>query len=101
LNLAPAQIARFVPEVLYYDSSVEVLQSALRHGVDVKEVKHALRNAVVVEEVAEDPIRYLVLGPDRAGRLLELIVMDRPQGPAVIHAMPMRPKYRHLIPESP
>ena len=79
---------------------MEVLQSALRHGVEVEEIEHALRNAVVVEEVAEDPIRYLVLGPDAAGRLLELIVMDRPQGPAMIHAMPMRPKYRHLIPES-
>jgi uncharacterized DUF497 family protein len=57
---------------------VEVLQSALRHGVKVEEIEHALRNAIVVEEVAEDPIRYLVLGPDPAGRLLELIVMDRP-----------------------
>jgi hypothetical protein len=61
--------------------------------VDVEEIEHALRNAVVVEEIAEDPTRYLVLGPDRAGRLLELVV-------AVIHAMPMRPKYRHLLPES-
>jgi hypothetical protein len=53
-----------------------------------------------VEEIAEDPTRYLVLGPDPASRLLELVVMDRAQGPAVIHAMLMRPKYRHLLPES-
>ncbi len=37
-----------------------------------------------MEEVDEDPTRYLVLGPDRAGNLLELVVLDRPQGPAVI-----------------
>jgi uncharacterized DUF497 family protein len=86
--------------VLYYDSQVDVLLSAFRHGVDVEEIEHALRNAVVVEEIAEDPTRYLVLGPDPAGRLLELIVMDRPRGPAVIHAMPMRPKYHHLLPGS-
>lgn len=67
----------------------------------MEEIEHALRNAVVVEEIAEDPMRYLVLGADPAGRLLELIVMDRPQGPAVIHAMPMRPKYRQLLPERP
>ena len=79
---------------------MDVLLSAFRHGVDVEELEHALRNAVVVEEIAEDPTRYLVLGSDRAGRLLELVVMDRPQGPAVIHAMPMRPKYRHLLPGS-
>ena len=86
---------------MYYDSHVDVLLSAFRHGVHVEEIEHASRNAVVVEAIAEDPTRYLVLGPDPAGRLLELIVMDRPQGPAVIHAMPVRPKYRNLLPESP
>ncbi|MDQ3986483.1 MAG: hypothetical protein M3280_08295 [Actinomycetota bacterium] len=55
---------------------------------------------MAIEEVAEDPVRYLVLGPDRAGNLLELVILDRPQGPAVIHAMKMRPKYRHLLPGS-
>jgi len=59
---------------------------------------HALRNAIVVEEVAENPIRYLVLGPDRSANLLELIVMDRPQGPAIIHAMAMSERYRSLLP---
>lgn len=57
-------------------------------------------NAVVIEEVADDPVRYLVLGPDRSGNLLELVALDRPHGPAVIHAMKMRPKYRHLLPGS-
>jgi hypothetical protein len=80
---------------------VEVLQSALRHGVEVEEIEHAFAECRCRREVAEDPIRYLVLGPDPAGCVLELIVMDRPQGPAVIHAMPMRPKYRHQFPESP
>jgi hypothetical protein len=49
--------------------------------------------------VGEDPVRWLVLGPDRAGNLLELVVMDRPAGPAVIHAMPMRTHYRRLLPK--
>jgi hypothetical protein len=52
-----------------------------------------------VEEVDQDPTRYLVLGPDRAGNLLEVVVMDRPQGPAVIHSMPMQAKYRILLKE--
>jgi uncharacterized DUF497 family protein len=77
---------------------VEILGSALKHGVDAEDIEHVLRNAVVVEEVAEDPVRYLVLGPDRAANFLELVVMDRPQGPAVIHAMSMRPQYRRLLP---
>jgi hypothetical protein len=48
----------------------------------------------------EDPLRFLVLGPDRAWNLLELVILDRPHGPAVIHAMKMRPKYRRLLPGS-
>lgn len=60
---------------------------------------HVIRNATVVEEIAEDPTRYLVLGADRAGNLLELVVLDRPHGPAVIHAMPMTAQSRSLLPE--
>lgn len=79
---------------------MEILPSSRRHGIDVEDIQHCIENAVVIEEVAEDPVRYLVLGPDRAGNLLELVILDRPQGPAVIHAMKMRPKYRHLLPGS-
>lgn len=57
-----------------------------------------MRNALLVEEVDEDPTRYLVLGPDRAGNPLELVVLDRPHGPAIMHAMPMRAKYRPFLP---
>jgi len=71
---------------------VEVLGSALRHGVESEDIQHALVHALAVDEVGEDLDRYLVLGPDRAGNLLELVVLDRPHGPAVIHAMPMRPQ---------
>jgi hypothetical protein len=70
---------------------VEVLASALRHGVDPEDIQHALAHALAVDEVGDDPLRYLVLGPDRAGNLLELAVLDRPNGPAVIHAISIRP----------
>jgi hypothetical protein len=78
---------------------VDVLSSTYRNGIDAEDTLHAIRNAVVVEEVDQDPTRYLVLGPDRAGNLLEVVVMDRPQGPAVIHSMPMRAKYATLLEE--
>ena len=77
---------------------MDVLPSARRHGIDDTDIDHAVRHATVIEEVADDPLRYLVIGPDRSGNLLELIVMDRPQGPAVIHAMALRAKYRGLLP---
>jgi hypothetical protein len=62
-----------------------------------EDIHHALQNALAVDEIADDPVRYLVLGPDRAGNLLELVVLDRSHGPAVIHAMRMRPQYRRLL----
>lgn len=77
---------------------VDVLPSARRHGIEDADIDHAVRHATVVEEVAEDPVRYLLIGPDRSGNLLELIVLDRPQGPAVMHAMALRAKYRRLLP---
>ena len=70
---------------------MEVLPSALRHGIDREDIQHVLVHALAVDEVGDDPVRYLVLGPDRAANLLELVVLDRWNGPAVIHAMPMRP----------
>jgi hypothetical protein len=71
----------------------------MRHGIPGEDIRHAIDNAVAVEEVGDDPVRWLVLGPDRAGNLLELVVMDRPTGPAVIHAMPIRAAYRRLLPK--
>ncbi len=78
---------------------MEVLRSALRHGIPGEDILHAINHAITVDEVGDDPVRWLVLGPDRAGNLLELVVMDRPAGPAVIHAMPMRTQYRRLLPK--
>jgi hypothetical protein len=52
----------------------------------------------VIEPIAEGPTRYLVLGPGRAAQFLELVVIDRPHGPGVMHAMPMRARYRRLLP---
>ncbi len=60
-----------------------MLAAARRHRVEDEDIQHGLRNALLVEEIGEDPTRYLVLGPDRTGDLLELVVLDRPHGPAV------------------
>lgn len=79
---------------------MEILPSSHRHGIADEDIQHGIEKALVIEEVAEDPVRYLVLGPDRAGNLLEFIVLDRPQGPTIIHAMRMRAKYRSLLPRS-
>ena len=59
---------------------------------------HAVEHSLVVDDLGEDPDRWLVLGPDTAGNLLELVVLiSRDGDEIIIHAMPMRPKYRRLL----
>jgi transcriptional/translational regulatory protein YebC/TACO1 len=79
---------------------VDLLASAKKHGITNENVRHAVANALSVDEVDEDPIRYLILGPDTIGNLVEIVVLDRPNGPCVIHAMKMREKYRSLLLEA-
>ena len=54
---------------------------------------HAVANALVVADMGDDesPLRTLVLGSDRSGNMLEVIVFYFDDGrEMVIHAMPMR-----------
>jgi len=73
-------------------------ESAHIHGVADQDSLHAIDYALAVEDAGEDPDRWLVLGPDRAGNLLEVVVMTtRDGGQLLIHAMPMRAKFRRLL----
>lgn len=49
----------------------------------------------------EDPDRWLVIGPDRAGNLLEVVVLTTVEDTEIaIHAVPVRGKLRRLLEES-
>jgi hypothetical protein len=77
---------------------VEIHDSAHRHNVAEEDMLHAVEHSLVVDDLGEDPDRWLVLGPDTAGNLLELIVLISREGDEIIiHAMPMRPRYRRLL----
>jgi hypothetical protein len=59
---------------------------------------HAVAHSLVVEDISEDPDRWLVIGPDRATNLLEVVVLVSREGAEmIIHAMPLRPIYRKLL----
>lgn len=76
---------------------MEVHESARRHDVADDDVAHAVDNALAIEAVGEDPDRWLVIGPDQAGNLLEVVVLVTDEREIAIHAMPMRPKFRRLL----
>lgn len=44
------------------------------------------------------PDRWLLIGPDTAGNLLEVLVMITAEGTQIVtHSMPMRDQYRQLL----
>ena len=80
---------------------MEINGSARKHGVPDGDILHAIDHQLVEYEIGDDdpPRRWLVLGPNRAGLMLEWIVLVFDDGvEMVIHAMPMRSKYEELLP---
>ena len=77
---------------------MEIHDSAHRHDVAEDDILHAVEHSLAVDDLGEDPDRWLVLGPGTAGNLLELVVLiNEDSDEIIIHAMPMRPKYRRLL----
>jgi hypothetical protein len=68
-----------------------IANSARRHGVADDDMLHAYRNTIEVYELDEG-LRMLV-GADRAGRLLEIGVDIKGDADRIVHAMPRRRKY--------
>ena len=77
---------------------MDIHSSARRHDITDDDILHAVEHAMLVDDLAEDPDRWLVIGPDRAANLLEVIVLITAEGDEVIiHAMPLRAVYRKLL----
>lgn len=77
---------------------MEIHVSARKHGVVDEDIHHAIDHALAIEDAGEDPDRWLVIGPDRAGNLLEVVVLMTTEGTQLtIHAMPIRTKFRRLL----
>ena len=76
---------------------VDFRASAFKHGVQVEDIEHSVRNPMAIEEL--DGNLRLYLGPSRSGTLLEVVVVVREAEPELaIHAMSAREKYRRLLP---
>jgi len=66
-------------------SEAPIWSTARRHHVDDDDIRHALRRWVAINDADEEVT--LFLGPDQAGNLIEVGVLDTDDGPAIIHAM--------------
>jgi hypothetical protein len=81
---------------------VEIHRAARQHGIADDDIYHAVQHALVgyaLEQGDGEPRRTLLLGPDRASNLLEIVVLELDEGGRIaIHAMRMRPSYTDLLP---
>lgn len=84
---------------------MEIHRAARKHGIADEDVVHAVEHALAgyaLEERDDEPRRTLLLGPDRAGNLLEVVVLELDDGSRLaIHAMGIRPSYIDLLPGQP
>lgn len=68
-----------------------VLQSAARNGVAEEDALHAWAFAIDAYDISEGIV--MDIGPDRAGNLLEVGVVEWHDELAIVHAMRARPKF--------
>jgi hypothetical protein len=82
-----------------YNNEVRIAPSARKHGIADEDIIHASAHVLGFDDVSEDhlPPRTLIIGPSRTGVLLELVILHLDDGDVTLHAMPMRPKYNHLL----
>lgn len=69
-------------------SKVVVHRCALKHGLTERDIRHAWRMAIAVRDRTSDPSHKAAAGPDRKGRMVELLAFEREDGAIVVyHAM--------------
>lgn len=81
---------------------MELRDSAHRHGIAAPDIHHVFDNAVATGPV-ETNVNHipgvLYIGPDRMGRMLEIITVDDIEnGEVTIHAMRLRKTYERYLP---
>lgn len=81
------------------DPPVWIAAAARKHRVSDDDMRHAFAHSLHVSEL--DDSRALVIGPNQAGNLLELVALTTEDVPVVIHAMPLRAHYRPLLERKP
>jgi hypothetical protein len=88
---------------MYYSiDRVEVHKSARRHRVGDDDILHAAAHPLVVVDVESegDPPKLFVIGPSRAGNLLEVVMLILVEDRLLaIHAMRLQRRYYELLPE--
>ena len=77
-------------------------RSALKHAITRAQISHATDHLITLADLDpdSDPPKVLLIGPDKAGNLLELIALVlEGDDLLIIHAMRLRPQFFPLLPD--
>jgi len=76
------------------DAFVEFHEAALQHNISKEDIVHALRYRTHDALIEELPDKWAVIGPNRAGNILELIYTEIDNNTiCVYHAMNVRDNF--------
>ena len=79
---------------------LEIHGTALKHGASILDIHHACANSSDIFELDQESyeIKILIIGPDSAGNLLEVIGLEmNNQSLLIIHAMKIRKSVMNLL----
>jgi hypothetical protein len=84
------------------DLVLRVRESAHKHGCSVEDISHAVDMALVEIELdpGHEPAKLLIIGPDPAANLLELVGGEFGDDLWIWHADRCRPAYQKLLPDA-
>jgi hypothetical protein len=90
--LAPSFVLRY--------AEPEIHETAFKHGVSTLDIHHACAQSIAAFEIDHESAetKILMVGPDSAGNLLEVIGLEIDNKPLlIIHAMKLRKSMIRLI----
>jgi hypothetical protein len=73
--------------------------SSFKHGVAPDAIAHAVDNWMFWQDNFNETANVLILGPDQAGNILEILAEPFGVSLTVFHAMKARPKFFGLLVE--
>ena len=77
-------------------NELEIKQSAYKHGCSYEDIVNCYRFPMVTKVLVSEESKYLYIGLDMKGRLIELLVNHNAKS-IVFHAMKLRKTFKKLV----